>query len=113
MERVMRTARRAARATVLAGLAALAACTASSGGQPSMPSSIVVFFQPGTPVSQARQAVMKCHPLKIYGTDSAQAGRHSETSLLIWGPPAGTARASAMFRCLKAAPAVLDETWTN
>jgi hypothetical protein len=78
-----------------------------------MPSSIVVFFKPGTPVSQARQLAMKCHPLKIYGSHTARAGHHRETSLFIWGPDAGTARASALFRCLKAIPDVLDPNWTG
>jgi hypothetical protein len=113
LERAKRTARHIASAAVLAGMAAVTACSASPDSQPSMPSSIVVFFKPGIPVSQARQMAMKCHPLKIYGSDAARASRHRETSLLIWGPDAGTARASALFRCLKAIPDVLAQSWSN
>jgi hypothetical protein len=78
-----------------------------------MPSSIVVSFKPGTPVREARQVVMSCRPLKIYGSDSAGAGRHRQTSLFIWGPDAGTVQASALFRCLKAAPEVLGQSWNG
>lgn len=102
---------------ILAGLACLAGCSSGLGlggsGQSSMPAGIVVGFKAGVLPHQATAEVRRCHPLAIMGTDTVRNHGNSAVSVLIWGPQSGTAGASALFNCLKAAPGVTDQNWTG
>jgi len=104
-------------AALLATLASLTACSSAldvrEGGQPSMPTSIVVDFRVGVPRAQALAEVKRCHPLGILGSDAARSHGHPATSIMIWGPQSGTARASALYKCLKAAAGVGDQNWAG
>jgi hypothetical protein len=113
---VVTAARCAMCAAFLAGLVCLTACSSGlgmrgTGDQSSMPSSIVVNFKVGVPPHQATAEVKKCHPLALMGTDTTRERGRSSTSILIWGPQGGTAGASALYHCLKAAPGVADQNW--
>jgi hypothetical protein len=106
----------ARRAAWAAGLVSLTACSSGlgvggGGGQSSMPSTVVVDFNVGIPPRQAKIEVKRCHPLAIMGTDAARIHGRSVTSVLIWGPQSGTAGASALYHCLKAAHGVVDQEW--
>ncbi|HET7017460.1 MAG TPA: hypothetical protein VFI65_26295 [Streptosporangiaceae bacterium] len=100
------------------GLIGLTACSSgltlgAAGDQSSPPSAIVVDFKVGVPARQAKAEVKRCHPLSVLGVDTARSLKRSATSILIWGPQSGTASASALRACLKAAPGVADQDWTG
>lgn len=118
MSLVVPDARWPLRAVLLAGMASLAACSSGlgirgGGGQSSTPSSIVVDFKVGISLHEAKAEVRRCHPLAIMGNDTAHAHGRAAPSILIWGPQSGTARASALYKCLKAAHGVVDQNWTG
>lgn len=104
-------------AALLAGLVSLTACSSGldikgGGGQASIPSSIVVDFKAGVSPHQATAEVKRCHPVALMGSDTARVHGRSATSIFIWGPT-GTAAASALHKCLKAAPGVVDQNWAG
>ena len=108
----------AAVAAGVVGLIGLTACSSGldlggGGDQSSPPSAIVVDFKVGVPVRQAKTEVKRCHPLSVLGVDTARSRKRSATSIMIWGPQSGTARASALRACLKAAPGVADQDWAG
>jgi hypothetical protein len=110
--------RRVAAGVALAGLIGLTGCSSSlgiSGGgdQPVVPSAIVVDFKVGVPARQAQAEVKKCHPLHVLGVDTARSRKRSATSITIWGPESGTARASALYRCIKSSPGVVAQQWAG
>lgn len=118
MGHVVAGARWVAPVAVLAGMVSMTACSSElgvkgGGDQSSIPSSIVVDFKVGIPPHQAIAEVKRCHALGITGSDTTRSHGRSATSVLIWGPQSGTEGAAALYKCLKAAPGVVDQTWAG
>lgn len=103
---------------LLAGLVSLAACssalgTGGSGDPGSVPSTVLVGFKVGVPRAQAKAEVRSCHPLSIFGVNTARLHGQSATTVTIWAPRSGTARAAALYKCLKTAPGVAVQNWAG
>jgi hypothetical protein len=106
--------------TLVPWLLSLVACSGSLGvsssggaGQGQMPASIVVFFNSGFTSGEVRLEVETCHPLHISGIDTVRHHGQTETSAFIWGPPSGTAKAKALYYCIKGLSGEAEQSWAG